>query len=179
MLCASPRSRSQLSGAMSGEQLKAQRELSEKDREEARERSRVATLEQRHALELQLASQREIAERELRGTLLSNNRVRWIEELRSEMAGWVAAVRRANSRKATEFAHEASRYAAKISLRLNVDEPRGEEVMETFNAVARLSDRMVAGEAIDPDKFDDAIHDAIAASRRLLKAEWERVKKVE
>jgi hypothetical protein len=140
----------------------------------------------------QLEAQAAAGDRQIRATVVSANRMRWIDQLRVEIAAFLAAILDV----ATDLAgtppidrgaialkiDKTNHHAAVIELLVNHDEPESRqlcallhETMDLVGSALKFKDeRTVLPEAVEQKMY--AIRDS---TRGILKAEWERVKKIE
>lgn len=148
----------------SREQIEAQRALASKDLEERAAAQRL----------------------ELMATFVSASRTRWIETLRTEVAGYCSAVVAAITDASAKVPaadiflkiDKANHHAAMIDLLLNHDEA---DSLELIQAIAAMSKWIDDGTALDPDKVDHVrgdrmLKDIYDCTRRITKSEWVRVK---
>lgn len=122
-----------------------------------------------------------IAKRQLRATVLSANRQNWINNLRDQLAEFVAL---ASSLKADSATHvlstqeflqsvnKANYLAAKIRLLLNTNE-------EDHRHLEVLVSDAVQGYRTPSEVIPSNIPEIISHSQKVLKREWERVKRLD
>lgn len=133
----------------------------------------------------QLDAQREIAERQLLGTIRSSHRQDWINQVRSEVADLVQKLGRLNSKNSKykkaenskwsdndlELIFEAGGIARLIDLKLNPNEDKHKELMKNIKILQDL-DLSIEDFQKTRDKID-------SITKTILKEEWVRVKKGE
>ena len=131
-----------------------------------------------------------VARQQIRASVISNNRERWVETLRDSVAEYVALVLSASIARQTmgqeysrvlsadrallEIAERIALVKNKIMLMINPNESRHGELCQAIE-VAYLS---LVSEEPQPLMKMRAETDAITrAGRAVLKAEWQRVKR--
>jgi hypothetical protein len=136
-----------------------------------------------------------IARRQLFGNLIALNRIRWVEDLRVNVAEFVAVyaahlqlIREWRAEKDTTeksklrtkvaaSAANTSRLRALLRLRLNPQEDKHRELLELLDRSLENSDLLLKGKpaTMPLREFGQSI---IEVSRRILKTEWDRAKKL-
>lgn len=151
---------------------------------------------QREIAKEQLAQQAASLERQLRATVLAGNRVRWIEQLRTETAAFVASVLAITTDLAAGRApldvyakvDTANHHAAAVNLMLNFEETSANDLQtamdDVMNAVSDAIDAAKSPDAASPADptllaVEQRIRRLESCTRTVLKAEWVRVKNME
>ena len=122
-----------------------------------------------------------IAKRQIRATVLSANRQSWINNLRDQLAEFIAlasslkadsATHVLSAEKRIETVERVNHLAAKIRLLLNAQE-------EDHNHLQRLISDAVLGYTKPSEVVPSNLPEIISHSQKVLKQEWERVKKLD
>lgn len=124
----------------------------------------------------QAETQEKIAERRIRATVISANRLRWIHIVRntvSELASTVAWASTSQEPVAPEHMKRALFLSAKLELLLNPAEVPSQTLM------SRLKSYRVELGGWQPGVPVPKVADVLEAAQAVLKAEWVRVKKGE
>lgn len=138
----------------------------------------------------QLRATIEIAEKQLKATVVSGNRQAWIDKLRDELATILATVFTMHaSDVAGHELQERSRIVAqlnlsiaKISLLLNQDNHDEKDREELMNALHRIPKTIAdyrASDTGDSVTIATLASTIMSLSTRILKREWERVKSLD
>ena len=127
-----------------------------------------------------------VAKKQIRSSVVSVNRQAWINRLRDEIANFVRDVKHmpsAHSAEAISTAEAISRHGEivlreeVVKLLLNPEEEEHKELLRLM-AIARKK----AQNAINTNRglatvLDEASDPIVAQTQKILKAEWERVKR--
>jgi hypothetical protein len=130
----------------------------------------------------QIETSADVANRQIRASVVSNNRQQWINTLRDTIADFIAKQVMVRTRNEKSFANDDSfprmeemlRLAYKIQLLINPTEKDHAELVELIfdmaNTVSRTSPR--------PKEFDlnRIVQRVVDLSQAILKREWDRVK---
>jgi hypothetical protein len=132
---------------------------------------------------LGIAAQAKTGTRQIRATVISANRQAWINGLREDVAEAISLVQGYQRLKATaalieqmaesdraraEYRRRAELALTKIRLRVNEDEQDAKDLVGFLQV------------AVGEMKLDGQMREHItAAAQRILKAEWQRVKRLE
>ena len=125
-----------------------------------------------------------VVRREFAAQVLSSNRQQWINTLRDRLAKLIAFVAHYSAAKAagqldeqTALARHETAYAlwAEIALMVNPAEKDHAELVAAIDSI--LQYLFASPAAIDPAQVRDRMDTLTSQSQRILKREWERVKK--
>jgi hypothetical protein len=134
----------------------------------------------------QIRAQRETADQQLRATVVAANRLRWIEQLRSEIAAFASLVigiatdlRTGATRDAVHpKIDKANDHAAMVNVLLNFDEVESGQLRSAMtdaeNHIQRLLDNRVDHK--DVAEVEACVDRVTGITRAILKKEWQRVK---
>ena len=125
-----------------------------------------------------------VAKRQIRASVVSANRQKWIDQLRECLAELLTALRFLNLRKKEPFGidgdewldrfQRAHQLSSKVALLLNPEEPDH----KALNTMLRDAGKVLLSHADDDSKQLGAITERILEqSQAILKREWERVKR--
>jgi hypothetical protein len=137
----------------------------------------------------QLREQGDATDKQLRVAVLAGNRVRWIEQLRTEIAAFSAGCMAV----VTDLSAEADKaifnpkidkvneHVALVSVLLNQEEPDSIALESALNATTSLFGNIgdVKFGRTEIDKVEAHIKEVAVIARRILKTEWIRVKNLE
>lgn len=124
-----------------------------------------------------------VARRQLRGSVVSNNRQAWINELRKSVSEYAGVMNLANQLRAMgdarparmyELMHRAMELESHIMLMLNPTEPAHHNISE-LTTKARVA--VFGAQPFDPLIWNDLWGQLLKSMQPLLKEEWERVKR--
>ena len=131
-----------------------------------------------------------VAARQIRASVISNNRERWTEALRDSVAEYVALLLSAsmvkqtigqNPLKAVTEDHALLEIVERIILVKNkimlMTNPNERRYMELCNVVEATYQSLIADDPQDLPKIHSASEAITRAAREVLKAEWIRVKR--
>ena len=134
-----------------------------------------------------IKAQRQISEREIKTKVLADNRQKWINELRTDLSEFCAALHHLTSHVSivadqpvqtdmAVFTSKVQQKIAKIQLMINPNEPDHSELIELLKKAMSAS----VGEEKDyRAKMKEILDDLVVKSQKVLKREWERVKELE
>ena len=125
-----------------------------------------------------------IAKRQVRATVLSANRQRWIDSLRSQIADFLASLVTLNAVRSEAFALPPAEYSAKleqfrlrqftIRLMLNPNEKDHQRLDDALREGLTLVTS--SGPGLKHDELGRILEKIDSIARPVLKREWERVK---
>jgi hypothetical protein len=137
----------------------------------------------------QLRRQGDTSDRQIRASVLAANRVRWIEQLRSETVDFAAMCLTVATDLEAEAKldivnpkiDEGQRHAAHIELLLNHDEADSKEAIAVIHEVTDLMSELTHRKVTHDDvmRVNELLDQLGAIVRRVLKSEWNRVKALE
>ena len=129
-----------------------------------------------------------VAKRQIRSTTISANRQEWINRLRDDLATFwayaanVRVVRASytNDPVLTAAAQEQARAAAilvnRIRLSINTSESDHRDLVKFVERLWNIADSVVPTNP-KSEAWEQAVTDLTNTARRILKAEWQRVKR--
>lgn len=129
-----------------------------------------------------------VAKRQIRSTTISANRQAWINTLRDNLAtirAYCSDVRElraaqtndpAMTAKIQEEARQAKILLAKVELSLNATEEDHQELIRTVERLWNISGSVVPDNT-KGEEWERAVKDLMTVAKRILKAEWNRVKR--
>ena len=121
------------------------------------------------------------SKRQLRGTVLSTNRQKWIDELRIEIAGAITNVNMISARYFAgaktsdghrELLYDLSLHINKIQLLTNPKEKDHEQL----NNLLHIQLRTLSNEPANTEEVGEVSREIVRLSQTILKREWSRVK---
>jgi len=119
-----------------------------------------------------------IAKRQIRASVLSVNRQRWIDELREQIASFITVIAELNTDARNDAAAKLQKmremYLCQSRIKLMVN-PKEEDHSKLLELINNARDGI--NKAFDENKTD--IPAIVALSQIILKREWERVKATE
>jgi hypothetical protein len=137
-------------------------------------------------LATQLASQRDLTEKQIYAAVRSTNRQNWINAVREDVAAYLSAAQRMGTLFSSgarptgdpeaspldRLMHELGKLYSLIELRLNPNEVPHNDLLESLRNLSRAAQ-------IDHAKFQTARGEVVEIAQKIFKAEWERVKRGE
>ena len=129
-----------------------------------------------------------IARKQIKAGVVSGNRLRWIEHLRQETSEFLAlinivAVNRTGNHdmidknRTLEYAEKILTKKATIELLLNPHEQTHNELLSAVNSAGDAC--LNGSDVADTKNRNERVHKVMKLTKRILKDEWERVKKIQ
>ena len=136
--------------------------------------------------EKQLTTNVDIAEKNLRATVRSNNRQKWIDELRTEIAHFLSLLPAASGLKISgltvdtaKLIQEVNFRAAKINLLINPEKEDYRRLGELVDEALQHAQKSYEKGSRDSNQLFTDMLALTKASQKIFRTQWQRVKNLE
>ncbi|MFN5497622.1 MAG: hypothetical protein ACK5C3_13730 [bacterium] len=127
-----------------------------------------------------------VAKAQIKASVVSANRQQWINRLRDEIAGFVHQVKHVPSalsagaisvEQAIAMHGELALREEVVKLLLNPNEPRHQDLVKLMSKASNTARKSINRRVGNAKEIDEATDRVVAEAQKILKSEWERVKR--